>query len=102
MLARWTVTYGPEFERSKADCALPPGRLQLHLDDFKVGLERDPLTFAEAYGDASRCVIEAKDYAYRVLVTAFVVLYQGLVAEIRWVAETPLADDDVGFLLRDP
>jgi hypothetical protein len=100
MLARWTVTYGPEFERSRADCALPPQRLQLHLDNFRIGLERDPLTFAEAYGDASRCLIDAKDYAYRVLVTAYVVLYDNLIAEVRWVAETPLADDDLGLLLR--
>ncbi len=98
MLARWTVKYGPEFDRSKADCVLPPQRLQLHLDNFKIGLERDPFTIAEAYGSRSRCVIEAKDYAYRVLVTAYVVLYEGLIAEIRWVAESPLAEDDVGFL----
>ena len=97
MLARWTVTYGPEFERSRAECNLPVERLQLHLNDFRLSLERDPLTVGEAYGD-SACVLEAKDYAFSTLLTIYVVLYDGLVAEIRWVAESSLSDDDLGPL----
>ncbi len=98
MLARWTVNFGPEFERSRDDCELPPDRLQLHIDGFKNGLEREPLTFGEAY-PPDGCIVEARDYAHAVLITAYVKLFHNqLVAQIRWVAETPLPADDLGPL----
>jgi len=97
MLARWTVNFGPEFERSKQECELPQDRLQLHIDGFKEALERDPLTFGEAYGP-SGCILEARDYAHRTLVTAYATLYKGFKAQIRWITESPLSDEDEGPL----
>jgi hypothetical protein len=93
LLARWTVKRGPDFQRSLDDCEMPQARLLYHVHNFTLALERDPLTFGEAYGD-SGCIIEAKDFAEGCLVTVYAVLYEGLVAEMRWVAETPLPADD--------
>jgi len=83
LLARWTVKRGPDFQRSLDDCEMPQARLLYHVHNFTLALERDPLTFGEAYGD-SGCIIEAKDFAEGCLVTVYAVLYEGLVAEMRW------------------
>jgi len=96
LLARWTVTRGPDLQQSLDDCELPKARLRYHIHNFELALERDPLTFGEAYGE-SGCIIEAKDYAEGRLITVYAVLHKERVAEMRWVAETFLPVDELGF-----
>jgi hypothetical protein len=94
VLRRWVVKHGPEFERSKSACDIPPDRLRLHLDALELDLERDPLRYSEPFADDSRRVIETTDYAGEGFVlTAYVALYEDFTAEIKWIEKTPLPDE---------
>jgi hypothetical protein len=93
VLRRWVVKYGPEFEDSKHACNIPPERLELHLDAFK--LEREPLRYSKPFADEARRVIETTDFTGDGFVlTAYVVLYENFIAEIKWIEKSPLPDED--------
>lgn len=97
MLARWTVTHGPQFADSKRRCRASTARLDLHLAAVKLKLERDPFQFSEAFIDDDHRVVETHDYITDgYAMSAFVVLdLEHLVAEIKWIEISSLpADDD--------
>jgi hypothetical protein len=95
VLRRWVVKYGPEFEDSKRACGVPADRLKLHLDAFRLDLEREPLRYSQPFADEARRVIETTDYTGDGFVlTAYVVLYDDFTAEIKWIEKTPLPDED--------
>jgi len=75
---------------------MPQERLLFHVRNVELALERDPLTFGEAYGE-SGCIMEVKDYAEGRLITVYSVLYKDFKAEMRWAAETLLSIDDLGL-----
>ncbi len=101
MLARWTVRYGPEFEESKRACRgqVSPGRLKLHLAAMELNLERDPLTYTHQFlpENGAYRVLETKDYfGDGFILTAYVVLREGLIAEVMWIdmRALPTPDDE--------
>jgi hypothetical protein len=101
VLRRWVVKHGPEFENSRDVCDIPPDRLRLHLDALELDLERDPLRYSEPFAGDSRRVIETTDYTGDGFVlTAYVVLYENFIAEIKWIEKTSLPDEDLDEELR--
>lgn len=94
MKRRWVVQYGPEYPESKRACRASPGRLKLHLAAIELNLERDPFGYSEPFEDESHRVIETTDYFNDGFVlTAFVRLCEGFIAQIMWVDMRPLPDD---------
>jgi hypothetical protein len=90
MLRRWEVRLGGELAESRAACDVDEERIELALDAFKLGLERDPFRYSEAFADESRRVMQVRDDYAGVMFTAYVVLYDGCVSELKWIDANPL------------
>lgn len=96
MKRRWVVQYGPDYAESKRGCRgrASPERLKLHLAAIELNLKRDPFDYSEPFDDESHRIIETTDYFNDGFVlTAFVRLCEGFVAEIMWIDMRPLPDD---------
>lgn len=93
MLRRWEVRLGGELEESRAACDAEDERIELALNAFKLGLERDPFRYSEAFADDSRRVMQARDDYAGVMFTAYALLYNGCVAELKWIEAHPLDPD---------
>lgn len=95
MLRRWTVRYGPEFSESRAACGVESYRLDEHLKAIGLSLERDPLRYSTAFVNEARRTIETIDYTDPGFVlTAFIVLYDPFVAEVKWIETRPLPEEN--------
>jgi hypothetical protein len=96
VLARWTVTYGPEFEDSKREWRHRLPRFDMHLASIRLGLERDPYRYSTPFVDENSRVIESEGFFDGYTMTAYVRLDpERLVAEIKWVDLRRLeAEDD--------
>lgn len=97
MKRRWVVQDGPEFAGSRDVCRgrVTPARLKLHLDAVRLNLERDPFEYSAPFSDEAHRVIETRDYFNDGFVlTAYVRLCQGFVAQIMWIDIRPLSDDE--------
>jgi hypothetical protein len=96
VLRRWAVQYGPEFAESRAACSVPVERLEGHLKAIRLSLERDPLRYSTPFVNEARRVIETTDYTEPGFVlTAFVVLYDPFIAEVKWIEARPLPEEDL-------
>ena|SRR2546422_4153965 len=91
MQRRWTVREGPEFTESVEKCDVPRERLELHIAAFKKNLEWDPFLYSTPFIDDAHVAMQTNDYVGDGFVlTAYVVLYKDLTAEIKWIEATPL------------
>jgi hypothetical protein len=103
VLARWSVTYGPEFAASKKACRASRGRLKLHLAAIELALERDPFTYSHAYTDEFHRLIQTDDFVDAgiefsdgFILTAFIVVDpQRLACTINWIDMQPIPDEDL-------
>jgi hypothetical protein len=82
---RWEVDFGPQFAESKERCGMAHERLALHVNAFKLDLERDPFMYSEPFGDDARRVLQTTDFAEGVVVTAYAILYEDCTARLMWV-----------------
>lgn len=101
MLARWTVTYGPEFEESKRTWRNRQARFDMHLASIRLGLERDPYRYSTPFLSENDRVMESDDFRDCYTMTAFVKLDPARhKAEIKWVElreiEVEDGDEDDG------
>lgn len=98
MLARWSVTYGPEFEECRRKWRLRAPRFDMHLAAIRLGLERDPYRCSTPFASENHRVIESVDYVTDGFVmTAFVLLSPDRwEAEVKWVELRELPDEDEG------
>ncbi len=101
MLARWTVTYGPQFEESKRPWRQRLPRFDMHLASIRLVLERDPFRYSTPFVTETERVVESNEIRDGYVMTAFVKLRpQRLEAEIMWVdlrilpAEEDEAEDE--------
>ena len=63
-----------------------------------MSLEREPLRFSTAFADEAHRVIQTTDYTEDGFVlTAFVVLYERFVAEIKWIEVHPLPEEEPDY-----
>lgn len=96
MQRRWTVKEGPEFDASLRACEVPPERLKLHLDAFKLNLEWDPFLYSHPFDGDSRRAMQTNDYVGDgFILTAYVVLYKDFVVEIKWIEASPLPEEEL-------
>jgi len=102
VLARWTVTYGPDFAASKKACRASPGRIKLHLAAIELALERDPFRYSHAFSDEQHRMIRTNDFVdagieFRdgFILTAFIVIdATRLTCEIKWIDMQPVPEED--------
>ena len=97
MLARWTVTYGPEFDEAKQAWRGRMARFDLHLASIRLALERDPFGYSTPYLSEVDRIIESDDFHDTYTMTAFVKLHpERFEAEIKWVEmrEMQAEEDD--------
>ncbi len=90
MLRRWEVRLGGELAESRTACDAEDERVELALDAFKLGLERDPFRYSDPFATDSRRVMQARDDYAGVMFTAYAVLYDECVAELKWIEAHPL------------
>ena len=96
MLARWTVSYGPQFAECKKKWRARQAQFDMHLAAIRLGLERDPYRYSTPFLSENDRVIESDDHVDDgFIMTAFVQLNPDtLGAEVKWVELRPLPADD--------
>jgi hypothetical protein len=96
MLARWTVSYGPEFAECKRKWRQRQARFDMHRAAIRLGLERDPYRYSTPFLSENDRVVESEEYVDDGFVmTAFVQLDpNSLSAVVKWVELRPLTIDD--------
>jgi hypothetical protein len=95
MLARWTVTYGPQFAQSKKPWRNSSARFDMHLASIRLGLERDPYKYSTPFLTENDRVCESDDFLDGFTMTAFVKIDpERMTAEVKWVELRPIPGDD--------
>jgi hypothetical protein len=93
---QWTVTEGPDFAKSLDACGIARDRLNLHVDSFKMALSWDPFLYSTPFDGESRVAIQTNDYVGDgCVLTAYVYLYEGCKAEIKWIEPSSAQSDEI-------